>query len=172
MPSSSTTVSQFTYSKHAINLNGRSCIHVTEYCHLYLALNSNDCALNVGAVCELCDIPVSTESALRSVADVKVLLTSSIFLPVPSRPPCRSAPRCTQLRRVKGVKTLAPPGHQHLDTCVYESQPQCQHHDHNMHHTAASHIPAKQCHWSAARQHRPENKSTIACLVTLMANVF
>lgn len=115
---------------------------------------------------------INTESALRSATDVKVLLTSSIFLPVPSRPPCRSAPRCTQLWRVKDVKTLAPPGHQPSDTCVYESQLQCQHHDQNVHHTAASHKPAKQCYLSASRQNRPENKLTIACSVTLMLNVF
>lgn len=126
------------------------------------------CGSRVSAMWYSC---INTESAL-SAADVKVLLTSSIFLPVPSRPPCCSAPRCVQLWRVKSVKTLAPPGHQHPDSCVYESQPQCQHHDQNMHHAAASRIPAKQCYWSAVRQHRLENKSTIACLVTLMVSIF
>lgn len=72
---------------------------------------------------------INTKSAWRSAADVKVLLTSSIFLPVPSRPPCCNAPHCIQLCGVKSVESEAPLGHQPLDTYTYESQPQCQHHD-------------------------------------------
>lgn len=119
-------------------------ICVAEYCPPYWHWHSVEmtelwiivCVSRVWTVWYSC---INTESALRCAADVKVLLTSSIFLPVPSRPPCRNAPHCIQLWRVKGAETWAPPGHQPLDTCVYESQLQCQHHDRNMHHTAASH---------------------------------
>lgn len=114
---------------------------------------------------------INTESALRSAADVKVLLTSSIFHPVPSRPPCRNAPRCIPLWRLKGVETWAPPGHQPSDTRVNESQPQCQHHDWSMHHAAASQTPAKQCYLSAHRQLRPGNILTMDSTVTLMVNI-
>lgn len=82
---------------------------------------------------------INTKSAWRSAADVKVLLTSSIFLPVPSRPPCCSAPHYVRLCRVKGVELRAPIGHQPLDTCAYESQLRCQHCDQHASHSCLTH---------------------------------
>lgn len=75
---------------------------------------------------------INTKSAWRSAMDVKVLLTSSIFLPVPSRRPCCNVPHCIQLCRVKGVELRAAPGQEpprHLrlreSTAVSATQPTC-----------------------------------------------
>lgn len=108
---------------------------------------------------------INTKSAWRSAADVKVLLTSSIFLPVPSRPPCCSAPRCIKLCRVKGVESMAPPGHQPSDTCAYESQQQCQQHDQHASYSCLTH--ACKTTLSVDTQHRPENILTTDCTGTL-----
>lgn len=82
---------------------------------------------------------INTKSAWRSAADVKVLLTSSIFLPVRSRPPCCNTPHNIQLCRLKGVESRAPPGHRPPDTCAYESQQQCQHHHQHASYSCLTH---------------------------------
>lgn len=79
---------------------------------------------------------INTMSAWRSAVDVKVLLTSSIFLPMPSRPPCCNAPRCIQLCRVKrcGIKGSSRPpalGHLRLWKSSAVSAPRPKHASHS-----------------------------------------
>lgn len=114
---------------------------------------------------------INTKSAWRSAADVKVLLTSSIFLPVRSRPPCCNTPHNIQLCRLKGVESRAPPGHRPPDTCAYESQQQCQHHHQHASYSCLTRLQNKVIclHTESLR---PENILSTDCKVTLMAKMF
>lgn len=119
-----------------------------------------------------CYVPrINTESALWSAADVKVLLTSPIFLCGAIKatvPQCfRTASNCG------GVwKTSTPRAHQPSATCVYESQQRCQHRRGSIAHAAASHRPTEQCYLSSHRQRRPENILTADPTATLMIKVY
>lgn len=77
---------------------------------------------NVTGVCGSRGCTVSYSCINTKSADVKVLLTSSIFHPALSRPPCCSSPHDIQLCRVKGLESrapLRPPAFGHL--CLRES---------------------------------------------------
>lgn len=118
----------------------------------------------VGEEDEPCDIPVSTQSQHEGVPRMwKCCWPRPFFFQCHQGHRAAVPPHCIVLCRVKGVQSRAPPGHQPSDTCVYESQPRCQQHGKNMHHTAVSHMPAKQCYLSALRQPWTENILTKDC---------
>lgn len=167
----------FPISKQCIQQQETACMCVTEYCYLYLAFSRIDWVLNyimreqwVDRVIFLYQHKVSMNECRRceSAADLVHFSSSAIKATVL---------QCSTLHpsvhnKKKKVESRAPTGHQPSDTCVYESQPQCQHRDQNMHHTAASHTPAEQRYLSTHRQHRPGNILTIDCTVTLIINFF
>lgn len=119
---------------------------VTEYCHLYLAFSGKDWALNYSARGwrgEPCDIPVSTQSQHEEVPQMwKCCWPRPFFFQCHQGHRAAVLPRCIQLCRVKGVESRAPPGHQPSDTCVYESQARCQHHDQHASHSCLTHTRA------------------------------
>lgn len=107
-----------------------------------------------GEVCGSRGCTVSFSCINTKSADVKVLLTSSNFLPVPSRPPCRSASHHFQLCRLKGLQSRAPVQATSFRTPVLMrikcmvSMPT------GMHHAMASHEPAEQHYLAVHRQLR------------------
>lgn len=90
-------------------------------------------------------------------ADVKVLLTSSIFLPGPSRPPRHNAPDLIQLYRVKGVESGVSSQAASSRTLELMRVKRSVSVTTNMHQKSASHMPTKQHYLSAHRQPRLEN---------------
>lgn len=107
-----------------------------------------------GEVCGSQGCSVSYSCINTKSADVKVLLTSSIFLPVPSRPPCRSASHHIQLCRLKGLQSRAPVQATSFRTPVLMRVKCSVSMPTGMHHAVASHMPAEQHYLSVHRQPR------------------
>lgn len=107
-----------------------------------------------GEVCGSQGCSVSYSCINTKSADVKVLLTSSIFLPVPSRPPCRSASHHIQLCRLKGLLSRAPVQATSFRTPVLMRVKCSVSMPTGMHHAVASHMLAEQHYLSVHRQPR------------------